>query len=270
VVRIQEGRHKHRTALLKDLRVAYLEGRLELNAVEKCILDLTNASVRVASKKNDPFFAEKDRILLDNFLLGQDSTLPVTSKYPEVIIQKLADSIKINTNEITANFVQYKNSTSVAKRPVGYSDWQWTALLYNCMSMPSGVFELIADFLPLPRVWQWSLMKLKRRCRLAPSQSLLDLSMLVDEILADANIFAGADQSTMLIKINRNPQIHEFLVEEMNMPQPLLDCLCTWSDVQSLLVRSNEMEVSFKYQMTKQMYSASVALYRFCFVQFLY
>ena len=34
-------------------------------------------------------------------------------------------------------------------------EWQWPTLLLRCMDLPPGLFELIVDMLPLPRMWQW-------------------------------------------------------------------------------------------------------------------
>ena len=75
------------------------------------------------------------------------------------------------------------------------------------MTLPSGIFELIMEMLPLPRVWQWSLLRLKRRCKLAPHQAVQDLSTIMDEIIRDSAIFSGPDQSNLLMKINRSPQV---------------------------------------------------------------
>ena len=63
------------------------------------------------------------------------------------------------------------------------------------------------EYMPSPRVWQWSLLRLKRRCKLAPHQALMDLSVIMDEILRDSVIFSGVDQSNLLMKINRSPQV---------------------------------------------------------------
>lgn len=63
------------------------------------------------------------------------------------------------------------------------------------------------EMLPLPRVWQWSLLRLRRRCKLAPHQAVVDISIIMDEILRDSALFAGTDQSNLLIKINRSPQV---------------------------------------------------------------
>ena len=75
------------------------------------------------------------------------------------------------------------------------------------MDLPNGVFELILDLMPIPRLWQWSLMKLKRRCKLAPHQAVLDISIIMDEILTDAKIFNGMKQHNLLTRIARNPNV---------------------------------------------------------------
>ncbi len=75
------------------------------------------------------------------------------------------------------------------------------------MSLPDGVFELVMEMLPLPRIWHWSLDRLARRCKLSPHQAMLDMSVIMDEILADAQIIDGKNQSNLLIKINRSPHV---------------------------------------------------------------
>lgn len=75
------------------------------------------------------------------------------------------------------------------------------------MGMPNGVFELIMDYMPLPRIWQWSLLRLSRRCKLAPQQAMIDMSIIMDEILKDTIIFAGLDQTNQMVKITRSPQV---------------------------------------------------------------
>ena len=49
------------------------------------------------------------------------------------------------------------------------------------------------------------------------------------------------------------------------MPEPLLQSLLTWSDVQSLLQRSDEQSIAFKPLIAKQMHAVANALYRFVF-----
>ncbi len=46
------------------------------------------------------------------------------------------------------------------------------------------------------------------------------------------------------------------------MPASLVDSLCEWADVQSLLLRTTEADVSFKPAMARQMLVAAIALYR--------
>jgi Ankyrin repeats (3 copies) len=87
-----------------------------------------------------------------------------------------------------------------------YALWQWPLLLQRCMDLPPGVFELIADMLPMPRVWHWSILRLKRRCKLAPHQAVCDINIIMDEILTDACIFPGPQQS-LLVRISQNPQV---------------------------------------------------------------
>ena len=94
----------------------------------------------------------------------------------------------------------------------------------RCMSLPSGLFELVMEYMPLPRVWQWSLLRLKRRCKLAPQQAVQDLSVIMDEILCDSAIFAGTDQKNLMLKINRSPQVLSIIL----LINPVLLIFNTW------------------------------------------
>ena len=58
-------------------------------------------------------------------------------------------------------------------------------------------------------------------------------------------------------------QLHGYLMEQLGMPEPLLQSLITWADIQSLLQRSSELEVTFKAQLARQMHAAAISLYRF-------
>jgi hypothetical protein len=79
------------------------------------------------------------------------------------------------------------------------------------MAMPTGVFEIIMEYMPLPRIWQWSLLRMPRRCKLAPQQAMIDMSIIMDDILKDAMIFAGEDQTNQMVKISRSPQVNEII-----------------------------------------------------------
>jgi len=98
-------------------------------------------------------------------------------------------------------------STSLQQQRPGQTDWQWPFLLFRVMGLPFGIFELIADFMPSPRIWQWSLYRLKKRCSLAPYVALTDISIIIDEILTDSNILAGPDQKQQLIKLSNSPEV---------------------------------------------------------------
>lgn len=124
-----------------------------------------------------------------------------------------------NCNAAILSQPVYRSSARMAPRHEGYSDWQWPFLMNRCMSLPSRLFELVMEYMPLPRVWQWSLLRLKRRCKLAPQQAVQDMSVIMDEILCDSAIFAGTDQKNLLIKINRSPQV--------TLPSLLFTC-CSW------------------------------------------
>lgn len=84
----------------------------------------------------------------------------------------------------------------------------------------------------------------------------------MDEIIADACIFNDKNQQCNLMKIARNPSIHPFLISEWGMPKSLLDSLCMWSDVQSLLLRSTDQEITFKHLLARKMLVVAVALFK--------
>ena len=94
----------------------------------------------------------------------------------------------------------------LAPRP-GQADWLWSYLLFRVMGMPEGIFELIIDFLPSPRIWQWSLYRLRKRCTIAPHVAVTDVSTIIDEIFTDANVFSGTDQKFHLVKISQSPAV---------------------------------------------------------------
>ena len=75
------------------------------------------------------------------------------------------------------------------------------------MELPLGIFDLIIEYMPLPRLWQWSLFRLRNRCKVSPQAAINDISILMDEILIDSNIFQGKNQSLLLVRINRTPSV---------------------------------------------------------------
>jgi len=190
---------------------------------------------------------------------------PVAKMGSQLTMSQFARAAELEEqyNTLVLSQPELPHSSRMLLRTQGYSDWQWPFLMMRCMTLPAGLTELIWEFLPLPRVWQWSLLRLKRRCKLAPQQAVQDLSKLMDEIVCDLAIFPGSNQTNLLMKINQSPQIHTFLLEKMEMPAGLLDSLCEFADVQGLLLRnSQDTEVSFKSQYARKMLGAAVELYR--------
>jgi ankyrin repeat protein len=45
----------------------------------------------------------------------------------------------------------------------GYGDWAWPALMQRCLLLPESVLHCVVEFIPAPRVWNWSLHQLQRR-----------------------------------------------------------------------------------------------------------
>jgi hypothetical protein len=131
------------------------------------------------------------------------------------------------------------------------------------MDLPSGIFDLIMDFMPMPGEWNWALEILKRRSQLQPQQSLLDLCKLMDELLADACMFKGSNQSLLLCRLNQNPQIYPYLSAEWRIPPGLISSTRVWADVQSLMHRTMpDFDVTMKQPIIRNMHAAACELNR--------
>eukprot|EP01034_Spumella_vulgaris_P041231 gene41231-51041_t len=100
------------------------------------------------------------------------------------------------------------------------------------MHLPFGLYETVMEYLPLPRVWKWSLPRIERRIELDARQAILDMSCVVDEILCDANIISGLDQTQLLVKAQ------QYLLLQRKMPIQLLQKLCQWEGSQGDLCPS--------------------------------
>eukprot|EP01038_Epipyxis_sp_PR26KG_P014990 gene14990-20164_t len=276
--RIQEFRHSYRSMQLAQLRKSFLKQKTVLNPIEQCVhqlvsevkqLGITSAGeiMRIAAVENiddslNSNLNGENPSILSEFLVSS-MALPIYSKLPEVSVQQIITMLNYDNLLIIQTTPQYPNSDlQISRKIPGYADWYWTSLLQRCLGLPAGLFELIAEFLPLPRIWQWSLVKIKRRCKLAPYQAIVDCCILMDEIINDTNIFYGKNNKNMLVKINKCPQFHSYLIEQMGMPPGLLTSLCTWADVQSLIARCSESELSFKSQMARSLHATAIALYR--------
>ena len=128
--------------------------------------------------------------------------------------------------------------------------------------MPLGVFEHIIEYIPSPRVWEKNLTRLGARSKLAPLQTLMDTSTMIDEILSDTLGFTCPTQKQLLVKLSRCPPAVVYLKTRMRMPEVLLEALVTWADTQSLLYRSSETEVVFKATFARNFITIAFHLFR--------
>ncbi len=75
--------------------------------------------------------------------------------------------------------------------------------------LPAEIFQHIVELMPLPRLWHWSIMRLRKHVRLVPQIAVMDICMMMDEIISDACIFKGKEQRRLLAKINANPEVRD-------------------------------------------------------------
>ena len=150
-----------------------------------------------------------------------------------------------------------------ASRPrKGYAEWQWHYVLLKCLNLPEGLFTHICMFIPKPRIWQTQLKALKQRCKLAPRQAISDTSAIIDEILADANIFAGPNQNLLLVKTAHNPQLHDYLENGLGIKRNTIDTMIANSDVQSLAARTSDNDVKFMPPVARKLLACAVTLWK--------
>lgn len=134
---------------------------------------------------------------------------------------------------------------------------------FRVFNLPLGLHELIVDFLPNPRIWKFSLNRLKRRITLAAQPATLDISILLDEMLTDMVLFHQPDQAGHLIQLSRHREVAVYLSQYASMPPNLVDDLVQWSDVQSLIFRMADCDVTFKPNLARRFLFVSFALYRY-------
>jgi len=207
---------------------------------------------------------EKDNRLCEEFLDRSCVMSIAAARSAQLTISTLQESLRLSHayNDKISNIPVYRNTLKFAKKPTGYAEWQWPFLFEKCLTLPPGIFESIMEYMPMPRVWQWSLLRLKRRCKLAPHQALFDIGAMMDEILRDSALFAGSDQRNLCMRITRSPQIHDFLLEDLKLPPQCLEAICSFGDAQSILQSCNEKEVLFKPMYARRMLNGAADLYR--------
>mmetsp|Transcript_25235 Transcript_25235/g.42570 ORF Transcript_25235/g.42570 Transcript_25235/m.42570 type:complete len:814 (+) Transcript_25235:105-2546(+) len=145
----------------------------------------------------------------------------------------------------------------------GYAPWQWPVLLKRVFDLPLGVHELVIEYLPAPRIWKTCIHRLKRRVTLAPQAATLDIAIMLDEMITDMCIFRPPQQRGHLITLSRNESVMKYLAEQWHMPKNLIKELVVWSDVQSLIARSADCDVTFKANLAKKFLLLAASMYRF-------
>lgn len=140
--------------------------------------------------------------------------------------------------------------------------WTWPVTMMKIISMPMGVFEHIVDFIPAPRVWENSLVRVASRAKLSPQQAILDTSVIIDEILCDLRVFTDSNQKMLLVRLSRCPSAISYLKNELDMPAHLIDLLLTWADIQSLSSRVSEAEVIFRVGFARSFIGVAVKLFK--------
>jgi len=91
------------------------------------------------------------------------------------------------------NDALYARPLRLQQRKRGISDHMWGMFWARCMQrIPMDCIILIIGYIPAPRIWNWTLRKLKNRMRIPGCQlsCTFDLFTMVDEIFIDSQLFA--------------------------------------------------------------------------------
>ena len=78
------------------------------------------------------------------------------------------------------------------------------------LHLPDSPCAAVLSFLPTPRVWRESLVRLSKRILLAPQVAARDISVIIDEIFTDMGLLRGPDQRMHLVSIASDPQVWHF------------------------------------------------------------
>lgn len=150
------------------------------------------------------------------------------------------------------------------RRRPRYRDWHWIAVLQRAFALPDGVFDYIVEFMPPPRMYRWHFSRMWRRCELAPVVTAADLCVLMDELLADSCIVNSPKQSKLMIKLLRNPSMGQYLLDHDLIDSANLEELVEWSDVQSILHRTDpeQMDVIFRTSFVRRFFAVIVHVFK--------
>eukprot|EP01031_Cornospumella_fuschlensis_P028574 gene28574-34495_t len=264
---MQERSQVERRALLETLRQAVLKfgsgGRVgvQLHSVWE-FLDGLKAALRERKKGG----GVSDGGMLSLFL-SQSPSLPYICKTPYKLLSHLETLIDSENSVYTQQAAaphplvlahpHYAQMVYGAKGAKGggllqwhmpppsvpnYEDYMWPKILHRALSLPHGVWELVAEYLPLPRVWRTTLSVLPRRIKLSAHVAMQDLSTIMDEVLTDTGVVAvpfgsgsaGGSGRHLLQKVATSPQLHPLLVN-LGMPTTLVEEIVQLGPLQPLL-----------------------------------
>jgi ankyrin repeat protein len=269
VMKIQERHLAKRNEVIREIRDAYVQGKLQLSPTDQFVVDLVTAVKDTSAVSSSHRSAATQQRLVEQQALIQDflassPNLPLYSRSPETSLQTIRSVLAGEYMQAAKAVPVYRTASRPAMRCVDYADWLWPLLFQRVLTLPPGVFETVIEFLPMPRVWSWSLSHMLRRCRLAPQQAVMDLSILMDEILRDSNVVGDDVQQNLLVKIARSPQLHDLFIAYYGITPAFLEKLCAWSDIQSLVSRvsSSENQIEYKFPLARQMLQSSIYVFR--------
>eukprot|EP00904_Undaria_pinnatifida_P012199 jgi/Undpi1/8109/HiC_scaffold_24.g10581.m1 len=118
--------------------------------------------------------------------------------------------------------------------------------LISPVSSNRAVFEHIASFIPLPRLWDNSLEKLRRRCHIDATETIREAFQIIDEVLADLNFVHGPDQGGHLVRLWELPLLGQRLTTELKMPSVMVQALKSWGGTQHVVTSLAGGEVTFQ------------------------
>jgi hypothetical protein len=294
---LQETARQERAVLLKTMRQAAIQNQLHYSPETKKIISVIQGVDRFECLPDgtDRLINPDDFHKVVQSVLG--SAAPETaqvyrSSHSNIITTKASYSSSpcymspfradwsFPSDVCTANIHSPVTSSFIASAPYrarhplptpdvmsphrpGYSPWQWPVILKRVFDLPLGVHELVIDFLPAPRIWKTCLHRLRRRVTLAPQAATLDISIMLDEMITDMCLFRSPRRHGHLITMSRHESVTKYLLEQWHMPQGLVQELVMWSDVQSLISRSADCDVTFKANLAKKFLNLAVSMYRY-------
>lgn len=284
---LQETAREERAALLRCMRADAIQSKLHFTPETARILRVMHEVDRFeCSSGSDRLIDPLSFVKILQKVLGKNAP-----SVPDAVVTSYANRVSWSAGNFQNSFIfpsdvcvanihSPVSSSFVATAPYrarhpvrppsvvspqrpGYAPWKWPLILMKVFDLPLGVHELVLEFLPYPRLWKNNIQRLKRRVTLAPQAATLDISIMLDEMLTDMCLFRPPRDRAHLVTLSRNREVTNYLSEQWQMPTSLIDELVQWSDVQSLIERSSDCDVTFKANLARKFLLVAAALYRF-------